>query len=190
MSDIEPTTETIISGIKKSWSQSLDLRVSKVGNRMPETFMSSFQANQPPISDQWPELKCLMSLEWKKSTILQLQKDSSLITKRFCTVIETDNLKIGFLYLGSNTNFPRHAHSPEEIYHVVAGNCWRISGSIAGMKSVSSGDTWFHESEEEHGLKTIDEPVLIAWAWMGKLDGLYYFCDTPRENINCNYVST
>ena len=96
MSDIEPTTETIISSIKKAWSQSLDLRVSKVGNRMPETFMSSLQANQPPISDQWPELKCLMSLEWKESTILQLQKDSSLITKRFCTAIETDNLKIGF----------------------------------------------------------------------------------------------
>ena len=99
MSGIEPTTEAIISGLKKAWCQSLDVRVSKVGKRMPETFTPKFQANQPPISDQWPELKCLMGLEWKESTILQLQKDSSLITKRFCTVIETDNLKIGFLYL-------------------------------------------------------------------------------------------
>ena len=95
---------------------------------------------------------------------------------------------MGFLYLGAQTRYPEHAHAPEEIYQVVAGNCLRLLGSEDEKQPVQSGDVWFHESEEVHGLQTEDSAVLIAWAWTGQLKGSYYFCDTPDGKIDCSYA--
>ena len=189
MSSAQKNICQILADIKEAWSKSSNLHVFHASNRIPDECTKTLATNPPPISHTCPEFQSLMNIEWRKSTELQLQKDPTLESKRFCTIVDFKDFKMGFVYMGPYTNFPEHAHTPEEIYHVVAGKCLRISGSINGINPVEVGDIWFHESKESHGLKTEDSSVLIAWAWFGNLDGPYYFCDAPKRIIDCNYVS-
>jgi hypothetical protein len=178
----------IVSEVKEAWSVSPNVKVSTVSSRIPDRFKKTVALNSPPLDNTFPEYESLMCLEWRKSTELQLQKDPSLESKRFCTIVNFADFKMGFLYLGSNTNYPRHAHTPEEIYHVVDGNCLRLCKPGKQTKVADNGDIWVHESEEAHGLQTPNSPVLIAWAWWGNMGGCYYFCDTPEEKSDYSYV--
>jgi len=180
--------DQIVAEVKETWSVSPNVKVSTVSSHIPETFKKTLAVNSPPLDNTFPEYESLMCLQWRKSTELQLRKDPSLESKYFCTIVNFADFKMGFLYLGSNTNYPRHAHTPEEIYHVVAGNCVRLCKPGKETKMANVGDIWVHESEEGHGLQTENSPVLIAWAWMGNMGGNYYFCDTPEAKTDYSYV--
>ena len=183
-----PGINQLVAYVKDTWTKCSDSRISCVGNRLSGFCKYTLPKNAPPLSDTFMEFASLTNLEWKNSTTLQLEKDPSLASKRFCTVLDLDDVKMGFLYLGAQTRYPEHAHAPEEIYQVVAGNCLRLLGPEDEKQPVKSGDVWFHESEEVHGLQTEDSAVLIAWAWTGQLQGSYYFCDTPDGKIDCSYA--
>ena len=178
----------VVSDVKQFWIGSDKVMVSSAGKWITNTFEMTLTSNPPPLGKEFPDFERLMELEWRKSTDLQIKKEPSLESKRFCTVLNLPNFKMGFLYMGRRTNYPRHSHTPEEIYHVIAGSCLRLCRSGMENKMMKVGDIWYHESEEAHGLQTDNSPVLIAWAWMGNLNGSYYFCDAPEAKIDNSYV--
>ena len=178
----------IVANVKETWRVSPNKKVSSVSVLIPEKLNSTLAENSPPLSKTFPEYTNLMDLEWRKSTEVQLLKDASLYSKRFCTIVNFPDFKMGFLYLAPDTFYPRHSHTPEEIYHVVAGSCVRLCKPGDETIVADVGDVWVHESEEPHGLQAKRSPVLIAWAWMGNMGGSYYFSDTPEEKTDYSYV--
>merc|ERR1712226_1078486 len=106
---------------KHSWIGSNDALISSAGKCISNTYETNLMSNPPPLSNEFQEYKSLMELERRKSTDLQIKKEPSLESKRFCTVLNLPKFKMGFLYMSQGTNYPRHSHTPEEIYHVIAG---------------------------------------------------------------------
>eukprot|EP00494_Astrolonche_serrata_P019308 UN19511 len=55
------------------------------------------------------------------STQIQINAHESLKRKRYVTLIDKEDFKVGLMYLDKHITYPLHAHDPTEIYHVLLG---------------------------------------------------------------------
>lgn len=78
----------------------------------------------------------------------------------------TDRMAAGLLMFGPDTHYPRHRHPAEEIYLPVAGTA-RYLMPDGVWKSAAPGTVIHNAPMVWHGTETAEQPVLIAWAWLG-----------------------
>ena len=73
-------------------------------------------------------------------------------------------LSVGFW--GRGLRYPRHWHSPEEIYLVLAGRAVFVSEGRADVDG-GPGTTIAHDSNQPHAARMPDAPLLAAAFWRG-----------------------
>lgn len=75
-------------------------------------------------------------------------------------------LSAGVLLLGPGRLYPPHAHPAEEVYLPLSGTAeWWRDGST--FRAVTPGTAIHHPSNVRHATRTLDEPLLAAYVWMG-----------------------
>lgn len=101
----------------------------------------------------------------------------------FATLIGRDSpLPDHRLYFGlylqvPGTYYPSHWHRAEELYLVLSGTAEWQQGE-GGPVARPPGSLLHHAPDEPHAMRTSDQPVLAAWAWIGDLtDGTYRIVD-------------
>ncbi|MEM7270111.1 MAG: dimethylsulfonioproprionate lyase family protein [Pseudomonadota bacterium] len=77
--------------------------------------------------------------------------------------------RAGFFFVERDVEYAAHAHRPDEIYAIIAGEgrFWNAQG---GWKDSGAGDVVVTPSQSWHAMRTTNGPVFILWAWCG--DGL------------------
>lgn len=78
------------------------------------------------------------------------------------------DIAMGLLLLGPQVTYPEHAHPAAEVYAVVAGRAqWRQGDRV--WRHRVPGERIRHASNEPHGMRTADEPLLAAYLWQDHL---------------------
>lgn len=80
--------------------------------------------------------------------------------------LRTDRMAAGLLMFGPDTHYPAHRHPAEEIYLPIAGTADYLMTDGA-WQSAEPGTVIHNAPMVWHGTRTGDQPVLIAWAWLG-----------------------
>lgn len=75
-------------------------------------------------------------------------------------------LAAGVLLLGPGRLYPPHAHPAEEVYIPLAGTAewWRDGGTF---RAITPGTPIHHPPNVRHATRTLEEPLLAAYVWMG-----------------------
>ncbi len=80
--------------------------------------------------------------------------------------VPSHSLACGFLLLGPDLEYPRHYHTAEEIYVVLAGNAsWRRGGEDWVIRA--PGAVIHHPPDMPHAMRTGPEPLLALYLWRG-----------------------
>ncbi len=75
---------------------------------------------------------------------------------------------IEIMLLDSNICYPKHSHSPEELYIVLAGQVWwEADGASDSPKWKKAGETMHHLPNQVHSITAGEDPVLILNLWRG-----------------------
>ena len=93
--------------------------------------------------------------------------------------LRSDEFKVGLFIQQPDTYYPPHAHDAEEFYFLLSGKPkWR-----AGKRTfvANPGDLIHHAPSEVHSMETMNEPFLAIWAWIGDLNGNFWFPDDPSR---------
>ncbi|MCP3969578.1 MAG: cupin domain-containing protein [Rhodobacteraceae bacterium] len=72
----------------------------------------------------------------------------------------------GFYYLLPGVEYAAHAHPPREIYAILSGTA-RYWNERSGWETRGPGDVIHTPEWSWHAMTTVNEPVLILWAWIG-----------------------
>jgi quercetin dioxygenase-like cupin family protein len=83
-------------------------------------------------------------------------------------LMESDALALGVLLLGPGTHYPTHRHPAAEIYVVVSGEAEWQKGEEAWRRE-RPGAVVRHDSLVPHATRTLAEPLLAAYLWLGDL---------------------
>ncbi len=81
--------------------------------------------------------------------------------------VPSERLALGFLLLGPETDYPRHAHPAEEIYVPLLGTA-RWWTEATGWHAVAPLVPVLHEANEAHAMHTGPEPLLALYLWHGE----------------------
>jgi hypothetical protein len=73
----------------------------------------------------------------------------------------SDDVCLGLTLIGPHTHYAAHRHPAVELYHVLTG-----ATEWSGRKR-PPGAFILHESNEEHAMRTGDEPLLALYTWTG-----------------------
>jgi len=75
---------------------------------------------------------------------------------------------VEIMLLNSGINYPKHSHSPEELYIVLAGKVWwEADGAEESPAWKKAGQVIHHMPHQAHAITAGDEPVLILNIWRG-----------------------
>ena len=95
--------------------------------------------------------------------------------------LRSDEFKVGLFIQQPDIYYPLHAHDAEEFYFLLSGKPkWR-----AGKRTfiANPGDLIHHTPGEEHSMETMNEPFLAIWAWIGDINGSFWFPDDRSRNV-------
>jgi Dimethlysulfonioproprionate lyase len=82
--------------------------------------------------------------------------------------VETDALAFGVLLLGPDTHYPTHRHPAAEIYAVLSGEAeWQ--NAAEPWRREQPGAVIRHDGLVPHATRTLAEPLLAAYLWIGDL---------------------
>lgn len=86
-------------------------------------------------------------------------------------MIQNQQVSMGFLIIGPQVNYPSHKHPAHEIYSVVSGvgHWWRYGEPWTPREP---GATVYHGSGQAHGIRTVEQPLLAFYLWVGDIDPL------------------
>jgi hypothetical protein len=73
----------------------------------------------------------------------------------------SDEVCLGLTLIGPHTNYAAHRHPAVELYHVLTG-----AAEWSG-RQLPPGAFILHESNQEHAMRTGEEPLLALYAWTG-----------------------
>jgi quercetin dioxygenase-like cupin family protein len=72
------------------------------------------------------------------------------------------------MLMGSGLTYPKHKHSSEEVYIVLAGKVWWEAENVKSSPAwKNAGDVIHHAPNQIHAVTAGDEPVLILNLWRG-----------------------
>ena len=80
--------------------------------------------------------------------------------------IAAEDVALGFLLLGPEVEYPRHAHEAEEVYIPLAGIALWQRGQD-DFKSQPPGAVIHHSPGMPHAIRTSAEPLLALYVWCG-----------------------
>jgi len=110
---------------------------------------------------------------------IQNLKSAHLIGKpEFGAVIESDEFFLGTYYQAPGTNYPGHAHEPEEMYHTLVGTT-QWGEALDKLGWYGPDEFRFHPSEHPHAMVVPDKsaPLLAIHCWTGEVNGLYWYTE-------------
>ena len=73
-------------------------------------------------------------------------------------------MRAGIGVYGPRLSYPLHRHQAEEIYAVLAGSAFFSRGDDTPALR-GPGDVLYHAPHVPHGLRTADEPLVLAYLW-------------------------
>lgn len=73
------------------------------------------------------------------------------------------------VYMPPGLYYPWHHHPAEELYFVIAGQA-EFLRSGAASETLGPGESSFHESNQPHAMRTLDQPVMAYVLWRSDLD--------------------
>ena len=80
--------------------------------------------------------------------------------------IESNRIACGFLFLGSEIEYPRHSHEAEEVYVPLTGQTlWQHADQDWAYRA--PGLPIFHASWVPHAMRTETVPLLALYLWRG-----------------------
>lgn len=91
----------------------------------------------------------------------------------FDGLIETDDCRCGLYIQRPGVYYPAHAHDAEELYFILSGEAdWQ-----AGERRFTArpGLLIHHAPAEPHIMVTGDQPLLAIFAWLGAVDGRFWY---------------
>ena len=75
-------------------------------------------------------------------------------TRKLGSIIESDELYVGLVYLSPGAVYPPHAHDATELYHTLLGSAlW--GPSLKHLTTVKPGNFVLHSSAQPHAFKVI-----------------------------------
>lgn len=87
--------------------------------------------------------------------------------------IPSPECRLGLYLQRPGLHYPPHAHDAEELYFIVSGTAdWQ-----AGDRRFAAvpGQVIHHAPAMPHVMVTGDAPLLAIWAWIGDIEGRYWF---------------
>jgi len=83
-------------------------------------------------------------------------------------IVASADTRAGLFLIGPNVTYPLHDHVSEEVYFVLSGSM-DVQQGFAGQPKRLAPDDYSHTPPGmPHALITGDEPVLIAYCWIGE----------------------
>jgi len=83
-------------------------------------------------------------------------------------LVESEALAFGILLLGPDTHYPTHRHPAAEIYVVASGEAGWRKGEEPWRRE-RPGAVIRHDGLVPHATRTLAEPLLAAYLWIGDL---------------------
>jgi len=72
------------------------------------------------------------------------------------------------MLLNSGITYPKHSHSPEELYVILAGKVfWEADDALDSPSWKQAGEVIHHLPHQAHEITAGDEAVLILNLWRG-----------------------
>tara|TARA_B100001094_G_scaffold127521_1_gene123476 strand:- start:196 stop:780 length:585 start_codon:yes stop_codon:yes gene_type:complete len=120
----------------------------------------------------------MYSLHWRPAGFGKLPGD---LSQKICVteligpsgIFKNTETRIGLLLQSPDVHYPRHWHSAEELYLVIAGTAtWSVENGVDTPRP--PGNFIHHKSGQVHTMNTTTEPLLALWGWTGDIDGTSY----------------
>jgi hypothetical protein len=101
-------------------------------------------------------------------------------------MLQTDEIRLGVYWHDRHTFYPRHRHEAVELYHVVSGTAlWQ---HVSEEWVPRPPDSFvLHQSNEDHATKTLDQPLLALWSWLGDISFDTYSMDQAPAELGTEF---
>ena len=87
--------------------------------------------------------------------------------------IPAADFRFGTFLQYPDTWYPLHHHAAEELYFILSGTAEWTRDGIDGQPE-PPGTLFRHASHERHATRTLGEPLLALWVWLGDIDSGSY----------------
>jgi len=89
----------------------------------------------------------------------------------------SNKIYVGLVWLAPGTNYPAHAHHATEFYHIISGTAkWGPTENHLVYRR--PGDVFVHNAAQSHMMVVPKHETMLAlYAWIGNIDGEYWWCD-------------
>ena len=87
--------------------------------------------------------------------------------------IPAADFRFGTFLQYSDTWYPIHHHAAEELYFILSGTAEWTRDGIDGQPE-PPGTLFRHAPHERHATRTLGEPLLALWVWLGDIDSGSY----------------
>jgi len=84
-------------------------------------------------------------------------------------MIPAADFRFGAFLQYPDTWYPLHHHAAEELYLILSGAAEWTRDGIDGQPE-PPGALFRHASHERHATRTLGEPLLALWVWLGDID--------------------
>ncbi len=93
-------------------------------------------------------------------------------------MIAAADFRFGTFLQYPDTWYPLHHHAAEELYFILSGTAEWTRDGIDGQ-SEPPGTLLRHASHERHATRTLGEPLLALWVWLGDIGFGSYRVEHP-----------
>ena len=83
--------------------------------------------------------------------------------------IAADDFRFGVYFQNPGTWYPLHHHAAEELYLILSGTAEWTRDGIDGQPE-PPGTLIHHAPHERHATRTLGEPLLALWVWLGDIE--------------------
>ncbi len=87
--------------------------------------------------------------------------------------IPAADFRFGTFLQYPDTWYPIHHHAAEELYFILSGTAEWTRDGVDGQPE-PPGTLFRHASHERHATRTLGEPPLALWVWLGDIDSGSY----------------
>lgn len=96
-------------------------------------------------------------------------------------LVRDSTRRLGCFLLQPGHHYPLHGHVADEIYFVVSGRVTVEHGLAGETVDIAPGRYYRTPSGEAHALHIGDDPVLLAYCWVGDFDAPIWFLDKDSK---------
>ena len=95
-------------------------------------------------------------------------------------MITSETMRLGLYLQRPEIDYPGHAHDAEEFYFILSGSShWRVD---TRHFTSTAGNLIHHPPHTVHASHTRNQPLLAVWAWLGDINGRYWFETSPETD--------